>query len=95
MTKKQIFILTVAGHLAALVLLYLPFALSPSQGGYAFLAAAFFNLILVVVSFTSAVVVSVVPTWRPYSGAWWLGFGLLLLASVPVCFASMGFSAAI
>lgn len=95
MTRKQIFMTTVAGHLAALLLLYLPFALKTGSDMYAFLTAGLFNIVLIVASFIGALMVSIVEPWRPHAGAWWLGFGLLLLASFPVCYASMSISQAV
>ncbi|MGZ3298340.1 MAG: hypothetical protein ACXU8O_04960 [Asticcacaulis sp.] len=79
------------GHLAALLLLYLPFAFRPLPG-LEIIAPGIYNIILIAVDFFAALLVTAAPGTRKYAAAWWLGFGLLLLLSFPACLATLQIS---
>jgi len=70
-----------------LVLIYLPFVFQ-SLKGYAILAPAFLNLAVLAGELVICLIVTLIPKTRPYAGACWLGWGLLLLSSFPACLAT-------
>jgi hypothetical protein len=84
MLHKRILIFVLGGHLLILALIYLPFAFKHLQQ-LEIIVPGFFNLVFIGISFAASLIASLVPEWRKYCGYWWLSFGAVLLASVPVC----------
>ncbi|MDC7694434.1 hypothetical protein PQU94_09085 [Asticcacaulis sp. DXS10W] len=84
-------LLILIGNAILLAFIYLPYAFKTNLG-IEIIVPGIYNIGLIIVDFGLALILSLIPSTRGHAKWWWLAFGIVLLASFPVCMATAALS---